>query len=419
MSGDKDIDDQIPEDDDMDLGGDYEESPSGEDEFADEDWDAYDDEAAAGEEAGPEDGAPKKKSSSNFNKIVIAGGVLLGVCVLAFQMMTGAPPQTATTGATQTQQAADDGRRKLTSASLTDNAPTTQREVIYGLTREDTETETAPEDTAVSGGLLHDQNEVRKVEDRRRELEEELEAADAQYAAQEAAEAQEQVPTAPPADSLLPAETPEVVDADPPMPVPAQETMLTPLPSDEAPASVGLPRAQDLTLADDTGMETPAVADPFAADGTLVEDTPVDVTSSSETTPEADPAEVEALNRRIEELMAQVESMQEEIAKVDDLKSTVQQLERALESRTAPQRSTTPKSSQRRKAADTAASRQPSAPWVLKSAQPGRAMVGRAGDSAVRSVTVGDSLPGIGRILQIYEGGTGWVVEGTNGKVTQ
>jgi intracellular multiplication protein IcmG len=57
--------------------------------------------------------------------------------------------------------------------------------------------------------------------------------------------------------------------------------------------------------------------------------------------------------------------------------------------------------------------------WVLKGAQPGQAMVSKPGDSEMRSVVVGDSLPGIGTIRSIgYENGR-WSVVGTQGRITQ
>lgn len=57
--------------------------------------------------------------------------------------------------------------------------------------------------------------------------------------------------------------------------------------------------------------------------------------------------------------------------------------------------------------------------WVLKSAQPGRAIVSRAGQSEVYSVGVGDSLEGIGRIDSVALENGRWIVRGTKGSVSQ
>jgi intracellular multiplication protein IcmG len=57
--------------------------------------------------------------------------------------------------------------------------------------------------------------------------------------------------------------------------------------------------------------------------------------------------------------------------------------------------------------------------WVLKGAQPGRAMVSRPGESDMRTVEVGSVLAGIGQVTDIsYQDGQ-WVVSGTRGRITQ
>jgi hypothetical protein len=57
--------------------------------------------------------------------------------------------------------------------------------------------------------------------------------------------------------------------------------------------------------------------------------------------------------------------------------------------------------------------------WVLKGAQPGQAMVARAGQSETQTIRPGDTLPGIGRVTAIeYQDGQ-WVVRGTQGQIKQ
>jgi intracellular multiplication protein IcmG len=57
--------------------------------------------------------------------------------------------------------------------------------------------------------------------------------------------------------------------------------------------------------------------------------------------------------------------------------------------------------------------------WVLRGAQPGQALVARAGQADTQTIRPGDTLPGIGRITAIsYQDGR-WVVEGTQGRITQ
>lgn len=57
--------------------------------------------------------------------------------------------------------------------------------------------------------------------------------------------------------------------------------------------------------------------------------------------------------------------------------------------------------------------------WELRAAQPGRAWVSRPGSGDVRGITVGETVPGIGRVTGIlYQGGR-WTVEGTLGRISQ
>lgn len=55
----------------------------------------------------------------------------------------------------------------------------------------------------------------------------------------------------------------------------------------------------------------------------------------------------------------------------------------------------------------------------IRAAQPGKAWVARPGDNDLQSVSVGDSLPGLGRVTSIAQVGGRWVVEGTRGRLTQ
>lgn len=58
--------------------------------------------------------------------------------------------------------------------------------------------------------------------------------------------------------------------------------------------------------------------------------------------------------------------------------------------------------------------------WELRGAQPGKAMISRKGSSGdVRSVAVGDTVPGLGTIRSIEQTSAGWTVRGTLGQVTQ
>lgn len=435
MSGEKDIDDELAGQDDLiddGLDDSYDDGEAGDDEeFADEDWESYDEE---GGESGEEEGAPRKKGGSNFNKIVIGATVVIGLGVLGLNVMKGGPAPQQPAAVQQTANApATQERVRLDSASLSSSAPTTQRDVVYGRNREEAQDSLLQEDTQpIEGGLLNNPSEVEKIERYREKLEGELEERDDIAPVPGVTIAQDAQPQ--------PAETPQIVNQDPPMPVPmAQADVLTPLPpmDEAATPSVGLPRAQDLTMAGsdvlppadvpvDVPAETPSAALTETAPAPLMGDEPAIVMEPASAAVGADAAA--ELNGTIRELQAALDSQN---AKVKDLESTVQQLERALEARTAEiteareaARASKPRaaapSSARTSNTNTAPKKAaPTVRWVLKSAQPGQAMVSRAGEHEMRNVTVGDTLPGVGRVQQIYQSPAGWVVEGTSGRILQ
>lgn len=57
--------------------------------------------------------------------------------------------------------------------------------------------------------------------------------------------------------------------------------------------------------------------------------------------------------------------------------------------------------------------------WELRGAQPGQAMLARKGGGDLRTVGVGDTLAGLGKVLSIEQSPQGWVVTGTQGRVSQ
>jgi len=55
----------------------------------------------------------------------------------------------------------------------------------------------------------------------------------------------------------------------------------------------------------------------------------------------------------------------------------------------------------------------------LKAAQPGRAIVTKAGSDETYAVSVGDKLDGIGKISSVSHQDGKWVVTGAAGKIVQ
>lgn len=225
--------------------------------------------------------------------------------------------------------------------------------------------------------------------------------------------------------------------------------------------SVGLPRASDLRMAGDD------VAAPNAEpqNNGLTDTAPDTMPDTAAVTPTASMtdeavtadamitggADTAALNEKLDDISRRLSAMENEIAtlqsqsgqspsgsdpamakKLSSLEKTVSQLETALENgarNPAPRVTTgsgTVKAASRKtvtapKTTTTKASTTTKAgvKWTLKSAQPGHAMVSQGTSDDVRSVAVGDSLTGIGRITGIYQGPGGWVVEGTTGRINQ
>lgn len=143
-------------------------------------------------------------------------------------------------------------------------------------------------------------------------------------------------------------------------------------------------------------------------------------------------AEMRKAVDQIAELQATVEKQEEQrsdyMSQISDLKQQVSDLEAKLarsSERGAAPVSSSPKSSPKsysepQESVAVQSSKVEKAPvWVLKSAQKSRALLSREGQSDIRTVAVGDKVPGLGTILSIDQGQYGWAVVGTSGRVTE
>jgi hypothetical protein len=57
--------------------------------------------------------------------------------------------------------------------------------------------------------------------------------------------------------------------------------------------------------------------------------------------------------------------------------------------------------------------------WTLKSASPGRAVISNSAAGDYKTVVVGDTVTGLGKITSITETTSGWIVTGTKGKISE
>lgn len=215
--------------------------------------------------------------------------------------------------------------------------------------------------------------------------------------------------------------------------------------------------------AETAAAETPAaeVVDPFAAEPveTPAAETPAAETSApanefaaQETVTPAPAAADPAQAARVAELEKKVAALEKSLADADkalkkandDLASTQKQLSErtdalskaqadAKAAKTAPKAESKTetavgapaKTESTAKAESKPAAQKAPAPavrksWVLRSAKPGVALVSEKGSNEMRTVSVGDTLSGIGKVTAITTDAQGrWVVKGTRGSIQQ
>lgn len=428
-----------------------------------EEWDSYDEDFAEGEDAAA--GPKKKKKKGSFEKMIIAGAVVVGGVVMMMQMgLLGggqpAPTQPAQGQAQQQQQQVQAQQAAATPVK----APETQRDVIYGANLQDEQAQKKNEDTGPKTGFMNDPAVMQSVKD---QAERAFYGDDFTFEKESGVSRKDQESDSPATgdgDSSL---SVDVVKGTPPMPAPIKTEMdldgpLTPMPKaeEEAPASFSggfeerVPRIPDGDKAASPSL--PKAADIMKdkeAQDTMASAVRVDETSDKATADAAQAGAIssdqfEALNSKLDMIFDRLDSVELEVASLKDLarngggvdskimadlQKTVKSLEgkvgtlskeqkkqeTATTSRAvsttrsvpSPERSYTPPS------VKTGTSATPK--WVLKAAQPGKAWVMREGGNDMLSVSVGESLEGIGRIESVEYADNQWVVRGTKGKITQ
>jgi len=343
---------------DMEAGG--EGDPSEEGDFVEEDWEAYDDEAQYIDD-GDGDGGKAARASS-FNKILISGGILVALAVGGFTVFGGKReelglPVMEKTGAPV--QVAEG--QKVEFHSDTKVAAKDAFGIKYG---ESTNREPViVEEEAPPAGLL---NNPSMINDIRGEKVGEFE--DAIAAEDGAAATGAQLPQPAPISTADASATPGLI----------------PMPDESAEFS---------------SAEENVPRDPFADDAS--EETVMGPTPPA---PASDP------------VMERLDAIEDRLAQLDALQTSVEALQEKIDNlEKAPARSAP-------KAVSSSSSSRPAAArpqWVLKSAQPGRAMVSKRGESDMVEVAIGENLRGLGRITGIYMEDGQWIVQGTNGKIVQ
>jgi len=469
------VDDQhdMPEDMDFNDPGLVDEEPydAEADEFIEEDWEDFDDEFV---EEGPEEAlAAKRKKSKRLNNIIIGGGVVVALGVFLLQM--GGTPAEAP------QQVLDPAQQQASQLAMQETERTrppqgrerpddySQRDIIFGKAGQARPTDTGQE---VRTGLLNNPELVKEVEQETRTAdfddlyfyEEELEQAQAALEAdRHALEAAHNAPPQPEFDiNQLPQPAPIAANQQQQQQqAAAGESVLTPMDFD-----MPIPRQEEAGVADimagnniprspDAGgldrdepgsmMATEyADADPFldAAydDYDAVDDygaAPVQAgavsVSDTESAPAAamDQGALAMLSAQLSEISGRLGAMEDQKNEIGNLAQALEKIEARLDRmETSPAAASTGARTARTTTTATApapapappraaASPPPAANWVLKAAQPGRAMVARAGEQQTYNIAVGDSLAGIGTVREIVLENGRWVVKGSVGRIAQ
>lgn len=365
------------------------------DSFADgdiggEEWDDF-------EDSGPGDKSPAApaKKASMFNKVLIGGGIAVAVIVLLLQFGGGSSsPSPQTSSALPPRGAVDVG--SVTSqapAPAPDYALPSQASVVPPLqNKEAKEAAIEQANRPPSAGFLGDPSSLSKVETMRGNMEFE------EYSGNSSAEARL---------------TPQVVDSDsmPPMPAPLEQS------GSDTPAVE--PGQSAVSSSADPAVLTP-----------LPQQTQIQATDFAP--PEGRPGSgmdkdqnmTEVIDR-MEELLERMDQMEEKLAGIQDgkiaaiekMSARIDKIEKKASAAAAPVSQKTDTADERKNA--TAVSVPASSSWVLKSAQPDKAIVAKKGENEVYAVAVGDTLAGIGQIESIGIDGGLWVIKGTKGKIIQ
>lgn len=151
---------------------------------------------------------------------------------------------------------------------------------------------------------------------------------------------------------------------------------------------------------------------------------------------------IDALNTRMDTIMARLDSLAQQIesrnasvvatqtssagesSAVAAMENTIRNLEKRIETLSRAkeiQSASKPAAAPRKTPVKTSKPKRPAAAvkWELRGASPGNAYVAEKGTQNLRTVGIGDSLSGVGRITSIAVESGRWVVRGTSGNIYQ
>jgi hypothetical protein len=134
---------------------------------------------------------------------------------------------------------------------------------------------------------------------------------------------------------------------------------------------------------------------------------------------EADAAKIAALEKRLESLEQSLEALRNTLTIAGDSSQPVK-THSSTAKESAPATKASKKAPRPIHKAPAPKSFSLAPEWVLKSAKPGLAMIAERGSNELRTIHVGDTLAGVGKIESIGKDEAGrWVVAGTRGRISQ
>jgi hypothetical protein len=226
----------------------------------------------------------------------------------------------------------------------------------------------------------------------------------------------------------------------------------------DGPAALGeAPAAQTGAAADNSASSNHNIVDPFAAapeqaapveTATPATAAPVETAAPAATMTAtdnaADKARIADLEKQLADLQKSLTASEKSLKQAqDDLSKKSEELSKAQADLKSAQKEAKDAAKAAPKAADSSAKADDAAKadakpaaavkstpkaaapakrvsWTLRSAKPGMAWVSEKGSNEMRTVSVGDTLPGIGKVTSIATDAQGrWVVNGTRGSINQ
>ena len=181
------------------------------------------------------------------------------------------------------------------------------------------------------------------------------------------------------------------------------------------------PAVENLTLGAEESTPTTTLEDPSAVDAGEFKAQISFLQGELENVQTSLTEEIQDRDRTIEELQGIIQSMKEEMSTLD-----TQRAQTSPAPAVQKTVSETPKPSDAYSPPPPVAQQKPqqapvksSVKWVMRSAQPGKALVSKEGADGVYAIEVGGSLAGLGQITTIAQENGKWVVRGTKGYITQ